>query len=341
MNAVFAHIHYRWPASSRITQPPTLRILASSRVPAAERQPGSPLPPQIVSSFLAKLSIRIASWLAAQPLARQSSIGAWFGRKILWSSRMRERLESNLAIAKLSDRVPLRLVAESMGQLAIETIALWRTPDRIALARVRSVEGWDDVLTQRKASRGIIFLSSHLSTFEIASLYIGSQMPMTAMFRPPRLAWAEPMMRAGRDRMQIKSVPADVSGVRAMLKALRRGEPIGVLPDQVPSSGEGVWAPFFGRPAYTMTLVQKLARTTEAAVVMIACKRLADGRGYALRFEVLPSFSSATEVAAAELNAAVERAIEYAPTQYLWSYNRFKVPPASNTSTPATIVLDR
>lgn len=268
-------------------------------------------------------------------------MGAWLGRKMLWSAGMRNRLEDNLTIAKLADRVPLRLVAESTGQLAVETIALWRTPDHIALARVRSVEGWDDVLALRNASRGIIFLSPHLATFEIASLYIGSQMPMTAMFRPPRVAWAEPMMRAGRDRLQIKSVPADMGGVRAMLKALRRGEPIGVLPDQVPTSGEGVWAPFFGRPAYTMTLVQKMARTTESAVVMIACKRLTEGRGYALRFEVLPAFSSAAEVAAAELNAAVERAIDYAPAQYLWSYNRFKIPPASNTPSPATIVLDR
>jgi Kdo2-lipid IVA lauroyltransferase/acyltransferase len=240
---------------------------------------------------------------------------------------MVNRLKDNLQTAQLNDRVALRAVAESVGQLAIETVALWKTPDAVLLARVRAVHGWDAVVELRDASRGIIFLTPHLATFEMASIYIGSQMPMTAMFRAPKVAWAEPMMRAGRDRLQIKSVPADMSGIRAMLKALRRGEPIGLLPDQVPTGGDGEFAPFFGRPAYTMTLVQKLAKTTDAAVVMVACKRLADGIGYELKFTVLEKFSDDPATSARELNAAVEAAISFAPTQYLWTYNRYKIPP--------------
>jgi Kdo2-lipid IVA lauroyltransferase/acyltransferase len=292
-----------------------------------------------MSSFLANFANRLAHWLAQQSLARQAKIGAWLGRKLLWSAGMTNRLSDNLQTARLTDRVSLQSVAESIGQLAIETAALWKTPDDVALSRVRGVHGWDRVLELRDAGRGIIFLTPHLATFEIASLYIGAQMPMTVMFRTPKVAWAEPMMRAGRDRLQIKSVPADMSGVRAMLKALRRGEPIGLLPDQVPTRGDGAWAPFFGRPAYTMTLVQKFARTTKSAVIMVACKRLDAGLGYELRFELLPPFSEAPEVAAAELNAAVEQAIAFAPTQYLWTYNRYKVPADLNDSPPATIVL--
>jgi Kdo2-lipid IVA lauroyltransferase/acyltransferase len=102
-----------------------------------------------------------------------------------------------------------------------------------------------------------------------------------------------------------------------------------------------VWAPFFGRPAYTMTLVQKFVRTTESAAVMVACKRLTEGRGYELRFDVLPPFSGAPEVAAAELNASIERAIAFAPSQYLWTYNRYKAPPEQSNRAPATIVLNR
>jgi Kdo2-lipid IVA lauroyltransferase/acyltransferase len=281
----------------------------------------------------------LAIWLSRRSLATQARIGAWLGRKILWSTGMRNRLIDNLTGARMVDRVGLRDVAEAVGKLAIETVALWKTSDEVALSRVRSVHGWDRVLELRDANRGLIYLTPHLATFEIASLYIGSQMPMTVMFRPPKEAWAEPMMRAGRDRMQIKSVPADISGIRAMLKALRRGEPIGLLPDQVPTRGDGVWAPFFGRSAYTMTLVQKFARTTQSAVVMVACKRIRDGLGYELRFDVLPPFSDAPEVAAAELNAAVEHAIQFAPAQYLWTYNRFKVPADLAESSPSTIVL--
>jgi Kdo2-lipid IVA lauroyltransferase/acyltransferase len=295
----------------------------------------------LMSAFLAHLANRLATWLAQQPLARQARIGAWLGRKLLWSSGMTNRLNDNLQTARLTGRVSLRSVTESIGQLAVETAALWKTSDELALSRVRAVHGWDQVIELRDAGRGIVFLTPHLATFEIASIYIGAHMPMTAMFRPPREAWAEPMMRAGRDRLQIKSVPADMSGIRAMLKALRRGEPIGLLPDQVPTSGDGVWAPFFGRPAYTMTLVQKFVRTTESAAVMVACKRLTEGRGYELRFDVLLPFSGAPEVAAAELNASIERAIAFAPSQYLWTYNRYKAPPEQSNRAPATIVLNR
>ena len=244
--------------------------------------------------------------------------------------------------AGYANQVSLGQAATGIGRMAVETAGLWRTPDAAVLARVKVVDGWDTVLAAKDQERGIIFLTPHLGTFEIASLFIGSQMPLTAMFRAPRVAWAEPMMRAGRDRMQIRSQPAEMSGIRAMLKALRRGEAIGLLPDQVPDpgrGGEGAWADFYGRPAYTITLVQKFAKTTGALVVMIACVRLPDAQGYRLTFTPLAPFSEAAETAARELNAAVEAAIALAPDQYLWSYNRYKVPPGA-TPAPATLVRE-
>lgn len=248
---------------------------------------------------------------------------------MLLSSGMRNRLRENLTVAGYADSVTLTQAATGIGQMAIETAGLWRTSDEALLARVKIVEGWDAVLTARHAKRGVIFLTPHLGTFEVASLFIGAQMPLTAMFRPPRVAWAEPMMRAGRDRLQIRSEPAAMSGIRVMLKALRRGETVGLLPDQVPDAGkggDGAWADFFGRPAYTMTLAQKFAKTTGALVVMVACVRLAAGAGYRLVFAPLSPFSEDAEASARELNAAVERAIGLAADQYLWSYNRYKVP---------------
>ena len=248
---------------------------------------------------------------------------------MLLSGGMRNRLRENLTQAGYADTVTLTQAASGIGQMAVETAGLWRTADDVLLARVKIVEGWDTVLTARDAGRGLIFLTPHLGTFEIASMFIGSQMPLTAMFRPPRVVWAAPMMRAGRDRMQIRSEPAEMSGIRAMLKALRRGEAVGLLPDQVPDAGkggDGVWANFFGRPAYTMTLAQKFAKTTGALVVMVACVRLAQGVGYRLVFMPLPPFSEDSATSARELNTAVERAITLAADQYLWSYNRYKVP---------------
>ena len=259
-------------------------------------------------------------------------MGSAFGRLMLLSGGMRNRLRENLAQAGYTHRVSLVQAATGIGRMAIETAGLWRTPDAIVLERLKIVDGWDAVLAAKDQGRGIIFLTPHLGTFEIASLFIGSQMPLTVMFRAPRVAWAEPMMRAGRDRQQIRSEPAEMSGIRAMLKALRRGEAIGLLPDQVPDpgkGGDGAWAQFFGRPAYTITLVQKFAKTTKALVVMVACVRLPKAQGYRLNCTPLEAFSEDLEIAARELNAAVEAAIALAPEQYLWSYNRYKVPPGS------------
>ena len=252
---------------------------------------------------------------------------------MLLSGGMRNRLRENLKLAGYTDKVSLRQAVTGIGRMAIETAGLWRTPDAAVLQRVKIIDGWDAVLAAKDQGRGIIFLTPHLGTFEIASLFIGSQMPLTAMFRAPRVAWAEPMMRAGRDRLQIRSEPAEMSGIRAMLKAMRRGEAIGLLPDQVPDpgrGGEGAWAIFFGRPAYTITLVQKLAKTTKALVVMVASVRLPNAQGYRLTFMPLAPFSEDAGAAARELNAAVEAAIELAPDQYLWSYNRYKVPGGMN-----------
>ena len=271
----------------------------------------------------------LATWLGGCSLATQARIGAALGRLLLLSGGMRNRLRENLTQAGYADTVTLTQAASGIGQMAIETAGLWRTADDALLARVKIVEGWDTVLTARDAGRGLIFLTPHLGTFEIASVFIGSQMALTAMFRPPRVVWAAPIMRAGRDRMQIRSEPAEMSGIRAMLKALRRGEAVGLLPDQVPDAGkggDGVWADFFGRPAYTMTLAQKFAKTTGALVLMVACVRLPAGTGYRLVFAPLAPFAGDAAQSARALNAAVERAIGLAADQYLWSYNRYKVP---------------
>ena len=107
-----------------------------------------------------------------------------------------------------------------------------------------------------------------------------------------------------------------------LYRALARGEAVGLLPDQAPGVGEGVWADFFGRPAYTMTLVTRLQRVSDAAVIMAFAERLHDGRGYRLHLEPLAT----GDLDEAGLNRAIEAQVRRCPAQYLWSYNRYKIP---------------
>jgi KDO2-lipid IV(A) lauroyltransferase len=146
------------------------------------------------------------------------------------------------------------------------------------------------------------------------------------MYSPPKMKLFEPLMRIGRSRDgAMKSVPADLRGVRATLKALRRGEAIGVLPDQVPGIGEGEWVEFFGKPAYTMTLVGRISEQTGAPVLLCCAERLPGGRGY--RFIAEPLLAPRPpESPVRALNRSLEQLIRRHPEQYLWGYNRYKVP---------------
>ncbi len=180
--------------------------------------------------------------------------------------------------------------------------------------------------------KGVLFLTPHLGCFEItaqalALRYCARYGPLTVLFRPARKAYLAPLMLAARQRPGLETAPTTLAGVRQMIKALRQGKAIGLLPDQVPPEGMGTWAPFFGHEAYTMTLAVRLAQQTGAEIRLIWGERLPWGRGYRLHCRELqrPLATSAQE-AVVQMNEEIERLIRECPTQYLWSYGRYKQP---------------
>jgi len=216
----------------------------------------------------------------------------------------------------------LRATVAEAGKGVTELIAVWFRIDEEVARLVVECQRWDIVEAARARGNGILFLTPHLGCFEISALYVAQRMPLIVLYRPPKLAWIEPLMIAGRSRWQAVVAPANLRGVRMLYKALARGEAVGLLPDQAPGVGEGAWADFFGQPAYTMTLVRRLQQASGAAMIMAFAERLPAGRGYRLHFEELP----AQDLDEAALNQAVEAQVRRCPEQYLWSYNRYKVP---------------
>lgn len=184
------------------------------------------------------------------------------------------------------------------------------------------------------AGRGIVYLTPHQGCFEL-SAQVGAREwgaahgPITVLYRPARQPWLARVMETARNRPGMQAVPTTLAGVRHMIKALRRGGAVGLLPDQVPPAGQGVWVPFFGRDAYTMTLAVRLAQQTGATVVLARCERLPWGRGFVTHFETLPEpLSEQIDVAALQINQAMEHLIRQSPGQYLWGYARYKQPRA-------------
>ncbi len=276
-------------------------------------------------------------FLACLPLAWLHALGALLGRLVYrLSATYRRHLQQNLALAypaaTATDLIPA--IAREAGKGVLELPKVWLRPLEEVAARVVQVSGWNLVESAWAEGEGIIFLTPHLGCFEITAQYYARQSalarpqaPITVLFRPPKLAWLGRIIAAGRARGEhLKLAPADLSGVRALIRALKRKEAVGLLPDQAPGAGEGKWLPFFGRPAYTMTLA---ARLSEAGgrVIFAYGERLPQGRGYHLHLQA-PSqpLTGDTEARAAQINRELETLIRQCPTQYLWGYNRYKRP---------------
>ena len=193
-------------------------------------------------------------------------------------------------------------------------------------------DGQEAVQAAYTSGRGVIFLTPHLGCFEVtapsaAALFGERYGPMTVLYRPARQAWLAAMLQASRRRQGMLTVPTNLQGVRKLLKALRKGEAVGLLPDQVPPLGMGIWSPVWGRPAYTMTLAAKLVLQTGADVVVAWGERLPWGQGYcihACKLEVDLQADLACMVA--QVNSAMEGLVRQCPAQYLWGYERFKQP---------------
>ena len=165
--------------------------------------------------------------------------------------------------------------------------------------------------------------------------------PITVLYSPPRQPWLRKIVDSARARANLHTAPATLAGVRQLAKALKRGEAVGILPDQVPGPNEGIWAEFFGQAAYTMTLPAKLQLLTGATVVLAYAERLEKGRGFCVHFYAHDeAFTNDTLDQARTINRAMERLIAIQPTQYMWGYNRFKVPAGVNPP-PADLTTQR
>lgn len=229
---------------------------------------------------------------------------------------------SNLTRDKVSFKKTLHRNISETGKAFLETFAIWFKDYEKLQHWYQGCTGWAHVESALAKGKGIIFLTPHLGCFEITSLYYGQFHPITVLFRPPRQGWLMPLINQGRQRGNVSLAPANAQGVKRLLQALKRGEAIGILPDQAPHEGEGEWAPFFGRPAYTMTLASKLAEKSGAQVLMAFGERLANGRGYHIHIRPVKAggINSTTL-----LNQEIEKAIAQCPSQYMWVYDRYKL----------------
>jgi KDO2-lipid IV(A) lauroyltransferase len=279
------------------------------------------------------LSFLLGLW-ARLPLGWVQALGTLLGwLAYALSPPYRAKLRAHAALAGVPAAVR-RAAVGGAGQMSAEVPWLWYR--RRPLGALVRWQGPPLVQQALAAGQPVLLLTPHLGAFEVAARAYaeahGAQRPITVLYRPARQAWLADIQAHARSRPGLQVAPATLAGVRQMLRALRRGEVVGLLPDQVPPLGQGVWAPFHGRPAYTMTLAARLAQQTGAAVVLVWCERLPGGRGFVFH-QGAPADDLAAlaaqagdEAAAAAVNRAMEALVAQGPAQYLWGYNRHKGP---------------
>jgi KDO2-lipid IV(A) lauroyltransferase len=271
--------------------------------------------------------------VSALSLATVHRVGGFLGELVFWlSPTYRRRLRENLARAGYSDPKLVREAAAEAGKQGLETPWIWMRPrsDIVARTEVADMSIVDAALAD---GRPVMFLPPHLGCFEVTAQFYAAfrpeakARPMTVLYRIPRKAVLREIVATGRAAEGLKLAPAEMKGVRMLMKAMKAREVVGILPDQVPSQGEGAWAPFFGRWAYTMTLPARLARQFDAIVLFVYGERLPGGRGYRIHLRRLEEpFTGNLAQDAALMNRGLESLIRECPAQYLWGYNRYKVP---------------
>lgn len=275
------------------------------------------------------------SWLWRQlsrwPLARLWRIASTLGSQIYrFNKRERWVTERNLSIVypDLSTAERKGLAQQSLRHSTATILELgyaWMAEPNRVEASILAVYGRDKLDNARTEGRGVIVLAPHFGNWEMLNFWLSSHFPFTAMYEPPKITALDPVTRHGRERMGASLVPTNPRGVAALLKALKRSEAIGILPDQEPDWGSGVFAPFFGRDAYTATLLPKLVARTQARVITGIALRI-PGKGFEIHFLDADErvYSDDEGESATGVNASVESAIALEPAQYQWEYKRYR-----------------
>lgn len=278
------------------------------------------------------LMIYVFRFLSFWPLRVLHAVGAGLGW-LVWglSAAYRRQFRANVAQAGLAFEVARPAIGEA-GRFVAELPKLWmRAPGVSCLGNVQ-IDGREHAEHAFSQGRGVIFFGPHCGSFELGPQALAELYgPITAIYRPARQAWLARLERMARNRANLTVVPASLSGIRLMHKTLKANQAVALLTDQVPPEGLGVWAPFFGRPAYTMTLAARLALQSGAVLLPVSCERLPRGAGYYLK--IWPAVAGLEAPAKSDLlhavtqiNRAIEAIVLSQPGQYLWGYARYKTP---------------
>ena len=286
---------------------------------------------------LAVALLRLLSWLPLRLLHRLAVPLAWGMRRMPWRGHAVVRKNLELCFPELEEEQRETLYRQHLVEtvrLVLETGAISYWSAEKLERHVPVVEGWDATRELIDDGRGVIIVGAHFGNWEVLPLWLSIRRPLTALYKAPKRPEFDRLITSTRSRFGSRMISSGSPSMRRMLAALKGGEMIGILADQQPKQGEGLFVDFFGQPALTMTLVNRLARRTGAAVVFISAERLPKGRGWQLRLTPAGEGIADEDPARAleVMHGWLEDEVRRNPAQYLWSYKRFSLQPDGQPS---------
>ena len=250
-----------------------------------------------------------------------------------FNTKSRKVTERNIALA--FPELPIseqRQLARSSFRELYRSVAdigpSWLWSAERSLDCVSNVVGEEHLHAAVAEDRGVIVLLPHLGNWELLGPYLTAKYPVTTLYKEPKNSALSDIILQSRQRHGNILVPANKSGVRALLKALKSRELVVILPDQVPSIEGGEFALFFGEPALTMTLVSNLINRNHSKAVLAYALRQPDN-SYQIVIRPVDEgiYSSDCSSALRALNKSIEQCVRDCPEQYQWEYKRYKYLP--------------
>lgn len=283
-----------------------------------------------LKSIVTLVFLKLLSWL---PLSVSRRLGRFVGDVILRLDLQPIRVARiNLALCypQLSFEQRETIARERMlhlGQALCETPRLWRKGNPWLNDKIIAIEGLEYLQAALANDRGTILLVPHQGNWEVIGLWISQQAAMTALYEPPKMPALEHYIKSSRERAGAKLVPTNVRGVAALVKALKSGELTAILPDQQPPAVSGDFAPIYGVPAQTMTLVHNLLQRSGSQALLSTALRVAGGWKIIFKPVSDDIYSQDQTTSLQAMNQGVETIIDLAPNQYQWEYKRFRARP--------------
>ncbi len=242
-----------------------------------------------------------------------------------------------------TSKINLKLTHSQLNDLEIETLTIkslkrtisnffempliWKATDQWIRKKITAVCGEEILMAALKANAGVILIVPHTGNWEILGRHSSQYAPMTSLYKKQKHKAIEDFIKHGREASGSTLVPTNSRGVAALLKALKRNELTAILPDHVPTKNSGIFVPFFGQEAYTMTLVHQLIKRTQCRVVVGCALRVK--KGFELTYQEPDSaiYDSDETISVAALNQIIEKIVCQDISQYQWGYKRFKKVP--------------